>query len=57
MTDDRAWDLAGQVLLFMDEQGLLVEEPPPDAYIMSRERLALMLQAVAGLEAQCVTSA
>ena len=57
MTDDLAWDLAGQVLLFMDEQGLLVEEPPPDAYIMSRERLALMLQAVAGLEAQCVTSA
>ena len=57
MTDDRAWDLAGQVLLYMDEQGLLVEEPPPDAYIMARERLALMLQAVARLEAQCVSSA
>ena len=57
MSDERAWDLAGQVLLYMDEQGLLVEEPPPDAYIMARERLALMLQAVAGLEPQCVTSA
>ena len=47
MSDDRAWDLAGQVLLYMDELGLLVVEPPPDAYTMARERLALMLQAVA----------
>ena len=47
MTDLRAWELAGQVLLYLDELDLLVEKPPPDAYTLARDRLARMLQTVA----------
>ena len=46
MTEAQAWEQAGRLLLEMERLGLLVEEPPQDAYGLAREAIAgaLLLQ-------------